>query len=229
MFGENLMKYRKKLNMSRDDLAYRVETLYGFKCSGSSIQGWETKDINPKIGTIIALADILGIPEQFLFDDSDQAMDIILKNKMPNVRPLVANTLKVDMLSGYVGAGSAGHLIGMDDVSDVLYVDKMMVEKKHRNNKLQSLIVIGDSMQGYVDAGDIVLFTRLDHSTGYIDGKYVIETAQGIMVKNLSFKCNGDIIISSCNKVYAPETINHKESQEYLEIIGMVVGRVLKD
>jgi phage repressor protein C with HTH and peptisase S24 domain len=64
--------------------------------------------------------------------------------------------------------------------------------------------------------------------TKFIDGKYVIETSAGVMVKNLCFKSNGDIVISSCNRIYESETIRASESQEYLEIIGMVVGRVLK-
>jgi len=226
-FGENLKRYRNKLNMSRSDLAYRITTLYGFKSSNANVQSWENGS-NPKIGTIVALADILGIPEQFLFDDSTQAIDMILKNKMPMVRLLASNTLEVDMLSGYVGAGSMGHLVGMDDVSDVIYIDKMLIHKRYRDKKLRSILVVGDSMNDYVDEGDIVIFCDFDSSIGYIDGKYVINNSNGIMVKNLSFKCNGDIVISSSNKIYESEVIKAHESQEYIEIMGMVVGRVLK-
>jgi len=48
------------------------------------------------------------------------------------------------------------------------------------------------------------------------------------MVKNLKFMCSGDIIISSCNKAYSDEIINSEESQELLDILGIVVGRILK-
>ncbi|HIP15127.1 MAG TPA: LexA family transcriptional regulator [Sulfurimonas autotrophica] len=226
-FGENLKKYRQKLNMTRADLAYRITTLYGFKSSNANVQSWES-GANPKIKTIIALADILGIPEQFLFDDSTQAMDAILREKMPSVRPMVSNTLKVDMLSGYIGAGSLGHLVGMDEIADVMYVDKMAVSKKYHHKKLRSILVIGDSMIPYVDAGDIVIFCDFNSDMGFMDGKYVITAAHGTMIKNLCFKSNGDIVISSCNKVYESETIKADESQDYIEIIGMVVGRILK-
>ena len=104
----------------------------------------------------------------------------------------------------------------------------MLVDKKHYYDKLESLVVIGDSMFPYVSAGDIVIFSVTVPGIKLIDGKYVIETSAGVMVKNLSFKCNGDIVISSCNKAYESETINANESQEYLNIVGMVVGRVLK-
>lgn len=228
MFSENLKKYRKELGLTRENVAFRIREVYGEKCTGASIQSWE-RGTNPKTSMISMLADVLGIPEQYLFDDSERATDMIIREKIPMVKNMTENTLKVDMLSGYAGAGSVGHLVEMKSVSDILYVDKMMIEKKYRDTKLQSLIVIGDSMTPYVDAGDIVIFSVTDHGTSHFpDGKYIIETAQGMMVKNLCFKCNGDIVISSCNKVYESETINAEESQEYINIVGMVVGRVLK-
>ena len=228
MFGQKLRYYREELGLTREQVAFRIREVYGEKCTGAHIQNWEN-GTNPKTTMISMLADVLGIPEQYLFDKSEKAIDMIVKDKVPMVKSMVENTIRVDMLSGYVGAGSVGHIIDMKAVPDVMYVDKMMIDKKYRNNKLQSIIVIGDSMSPYVDAGDIVMFSVTDPGTSHFpDGKYVIETAQGMMVKNLCFKCNGDIVISSCNKVYESETINAEASQEYINIVGMVVGRILK-
>ena len=81
----------------------------------------------------------------------------------------------------------------------------------------------------YVNDDDIILFHPLKDTTHRLnDGKYVIQTINGTMVKNLKFMCSGDIIISSCNKAYSDEIINSNESQELLDILGIVVGRILK-
>ena len=228
MFGENLKRYRKALNLTREQVAFRIREVYGEKCTGASIQSWE-RGTNPKTTMISMLADVLDVPEQYFFDDSERAIDMIVRDKIPMVNTMVDAVMRIDLLNGYVGGGSAGHLIDTD-ITEVIHVDKMMIKKQYRDSAaLKSIVVVGDSMVPYVNEGDIVMFSVTKPGTcAYLDGKYVIETSQGIMVKNLSFKCNGDIVISSCNKVYGSETIKAEESQEYLEILGMVVGRVLK-
>ena len=228
MFGENLKKYRKAINLTREQVAFRVNRVYGVKCTGAHIQNWEN-GTNPKTSMISMLADVLDVPEQYFFDDSERAIDMIVRDKIPMVNTMVDAVMRIDLLNGYVGAGSAGHLIDTD-ITEVIHVDKMMIKKEYRDSAtLKSIVVVGDSMVPYVNEGDIVMFSVTKPGTcAYLDGKYVIKTSQGIMVKNLSFKCNGDIVISSCNKVYGSETIRAGESQEYLEILGMVVGRVLK-
>jgi transcriptional regulator with XRE-family HTH domain len=227
MFSENLIKYRKKLGLSRQELAHRLNRLYSIECTGSTVQSWE-RGTNPKIEVIVALADVLGIPEQFLFNDSDHAVNKVLKEKLPQIKPIVENTVPIELVNGYIGAGSAGHLVGLHKTYEYFYIDSIAIDKKYRNKDLKALVVIGDSMEPYVSAGDIVIFYELQNIDSHIDGKYVITTSSGTMVKNLKFKINGDIVISSCNKIYQDELINFEDSQEYLDINGMVVGRILK-
>jgi len=231
MFGELLKKYRKQSGMTQEDLAYRVEMLTGRRCKVADISGYE-RGTNPKIDTIQAIAEVLGIPEQFLFDDSEKSVNKIVDSVLPNYNSFTEHTKKVPLLGGYVGAGSAGYIpsVGEKNIIDYLYVDKYSIEQKYKDRDIYGLIVIGDSMKPYVDNDDIVLFNKLDAgSYNLSDGKYIIETCNGIMVKNLTFKSNGDIVISSCNRVYSDEIIKSDESQEYLDIIGVVVGRILKN
>ena len=141
---------------------------------------------------------------------------------------MINQVKKITLLDGYVGAGSSG-IIDNLDISDYLYVDNNMIKKTYRNEDIKGLAIIGDSMMPYVNCCDIVLFTSLkDRQYNLIDGKYIISTANGVMLKNLSFRANGDIIISSENKAYSDEIIKASESQDILDIIGIVVGRVLK-
>jgi len=231
MFSKNLRKYRESLRMTRESLAYRLRVLHNMECTGANIQNWE-KGTNPKIETISALADVLGIPEQFLFDDSEKAINKIIDKQIPRFSSMTEHTKKVPLLDGYVGAGSAGYAsyVAEGDTVNYLYVDNYMIKKKYRDKEILAMIVIGDSMQPYVNDGDIVLFSDIrgcNHR--HTDGKYIIETINGTMVKNLRFKSNGDVVISSCNKAYGDEIIESNVSQERLDIIGVVVGRVLKN
>lgn len=237
MFNEKLKKYRKVARLTQSELAEKLEYKLGGSFTYSNIQSYE-RGTNPKLEVISAIAEILDIPEQYLFDDSDIKLDklcsnVIKQNPDKYKRKLMNNTeinrdvIKVPLIDGYVGAGSTG-IIDSIDISDYLYVDNHSLKKAYKNKDIKALEVIGDSMIPYVDCCDIILFAPLDNNTHLIDAKYIIQTCRGVMVKNLSFKTNGNIIISSCNPVYPPEEINSNETQELIDILGIVVGRILK-
>jgi transcriptional regulator with XRE-family HTH domain len=237
MFGKQLKKYRELKRLTQSELAIKLSNIIGKNFNGSNISSYED-GTNPKLEVITALANILDVPEQYLFDDSDNKLDKLCTNVIKQdpdkyKRKLMTNTeltrdvMKVPLLDGYVGAGSTG-IIENINISEYLYVDNHSIKKAYKNKEIQALEVIGDSMSPYVDCCDIVLFTPLAAGTHLIDGKYIIQTCNGVMVKNLSFKTNGNIVISSCNPTYPPEEINLKESQEAIDILGIVVGRILK-
>lgn len=237
MFNEQLKKYRKIARLTQTELASKLEYKLGGNFTYSNIQSYE-RGINPKLEVITALAEIFDIPEQYLFDDSDSKLDKLCTNVIKQdpdkyKRKLMTNTelardvIKVPLVDGYVGAGSTGIIENLN-ISEYLYVDNHSIKKAYKNKEIQALEVIGDSMSPYVDCCDIVLFTPLAAGTHFVDGKYIIQTCHGIMVKNLSFKTNGNIVISSCNPAYPPEEIDMKESQEVIDILGIVVGRILK-
>jgi len=228
MFGTNLKNYREKAGFTLENLADRINDITNNKFNKSTIRTWENGS-NPKIEIISIIADILNIPEQFLFDDSKKAINKIVSQEIPNIKQLQEHTKKVSFIDGYVGAGSGG-CINCETVSSFLYVDNSIIKKGYEDKEIKALTVIGDSMCPYVDNNDIVLFSHLQKGQyNCCDGKYIITTINGTMVKNLSFRTNGDIVISSCNKCYSDEIIKSNESQEILDIIGIVVGRILKN
>jgi len=222
MFSDLLKKYRKKANITQDELGIRVSQIVGYKITGNNIRSYES-GTNPKLEVVESLALVLGIPVQFLFDDSEYALSQFSNNG------IIENIKKVPLLDGYVGAGSSGVLDNLD-ITDYLYIDINSIKRAYKDKDIHALTVLGDSMTPFVDNLDIVLFTKIKQGQySLTDGKYIIQTINGIMVKNLSFKTNGDIVISSCNSIYPPEVINQDETQESLDIIGIVVGRYLKN
>jgi len=222
MFSKQLKKYRKLAKYTQSELAICLSQIIGFEITGNNIRSYEA-GTNPKVEVIEALALILKIPVQFLFDDSEFALSSFPKNNM------IEDIIKVPLLDGYVGAGSSSIIENLK-ITDYIYIDIHSINKAYRNKSIKALEVIGDSMYPYVMSSDVILFTPLEKGQyNLTDGKYIIETINGIMLKNLSFKTNGNIIISSCNPIYPSEEINSKESQEVLDILGIVVGRILKN
>jgi len=227
MFSELLKKYRNITGLKQSELADKINKLIGVDVKSINVSSWEN-GTNPKIEVIEAIAHILDIPVQYLFDDSDKAINKIISNKAPRIKEVVEHTIRIPLIDGYVGAGSSG-VVDVLKVSDFLYVDNGSIKRKYVNEPIIAVPVIGDSMTPYVNDDDIILFNPTENKSYNLnDGKYVIQTINGIMVKNLKFMCNGDIIISSCNKAYSDEVIKSNESQEYLDILGIVVGRILK-
>ena len=227
MFGELLKKYRKIADLTLEELAQRVNEIAGTTYTKATVRSWERGN-NPKVVIIQIIADILDIPVQYLFDDSDKVINKIVANKAPQLKQMIKHTLRVPLYDGYVGAGSGG-VFDAFEVKDYLYIDYFSIDKKYTDKSIVALTVVGDSMEPYVCDGDIVIFHPIVPSSNFplIDGKYVIQTSNGLMVKNLTFKTNGNIVISSCNKSYASEEID-PSNQEQLEILGFVVGRFLK-
>ncbi len=228
MFNDNLKKYRGLKGLTQEQLAAKINNiLIDRDYKKSNVQSWE-RDVSPKLEVITAIADILNIPEQFLFDDSKETINKIISKEAPSLKMIVEHTLKIPLLDGYVGAGSTG-MIDRFAVNDYVYIDNLSIKPKYANQTIIALTVKGDSMKPYVDDDDMVLFHPIEDGQYHLsDGKYIIRTINGIMVKNLSFRSNGDIVISSCNKGYSDEIIKSFESQECLDILGIVVGRILK-
>jgi len=227
MFNYNLKKYRELKSFTQEQLANEVNRLLNTKYKKSSIYSWE-RNVSPNVEVITTIAEILDVPEQYLFDDSEEILNKIVSKEAPNLRSMVEHTKKIPLLNGYVGAGSSG-IIEKIEVDKYLYIDTCLVKKAYQNKEILALTVIGDSMIPYVNNNDIILYHPIEKGQyNFIDGKYVIETMNGVMIKNLCFKCNGDIVISSCNKTYSDEIIKCDETQEYLDIVGVAVGRLLK-
>lgn len=227
MFSYNLKKYRNIEKISQKELAQRISEITNKSFDDANVRSWEN-GTNPKIEVIVAIAEILNIPEQYLFNDSKDAINKIVSKEKPDLNSMIEHTKKIPLLNGYVGAGSGGNIEKLE-VDKFIYVDISLVKRAYQNKDIKALTVIGDSMTPYVNAGDIILYSLIERGQyNLIDGKYIIETINGTMLKNLCFKSNGDIVISSCNKTYSDEIIKSNETQEYLEIIGFSVGRLLK-
>ena len=239
---QKLSKTLKLKKITSLDLSQQLE-IRGFKLGVEAIKKYRNGSIKtPKYEVLDEIADICGVSLVEFFSNADEQKNKIVRaelaehmDKYQQLLPtatLPSFVKLVPVINSYVGAGSFGTSEDLE-VIDKIYVDIHNIEKSYRNKDLQAVRVTGDSMTPYVNDGDIALFSKFkdcDKATG--DGKYIIGTTQGEQIKNIKFMLNGNIRIISENSSYHTkdgydEEIS-KESQEYLKIIGKVVGRILK-
>lgn len=201
-----------------------------------------TRKFPKDILKIYEIADVLGISVIDLLPYSLEEKRKIVKKALSEeleeyqqylpVNILPDTIIQVPLINNYVGAGSFGTSEDIE-VIDTIYVDIHTIDKAYRSKELEAVRVAGDSMSPYVNDGDIALFCKFkEGETPSGDGKYIISTSQGEQIKNIKFMLNGNIRIISENQSYHTkdgydEEID-KQSQEYLNIIGKVVGRILK-
>ncbi|MFV7791273.1 S24 family peptidase [Aliarcobacter lanthieri] len=213
-------KRMQELNIEQKDLFDK----FSFEVAQGTLSKWLS--LNPKINNGIKV-DILKEFAQIL--DTNTEYLLYGSNDKKQTKNLPNFITKVNIKNGCVGAGSSG-LLQEDEIIKELYVDTHQIVKKFREYKINGIQVVGDSMSPYVNNGDIILYVNIPDNYPRITGKYIISLNGNLQVKNISFRINGDIIISSENKSY-PDEIIEKDSQELdnFEIVGIIAGRILKE
>ncbi|MEA2050463.1 MAG: S24 family peptidase [Campylobacterota bacterium] len=201
---------------------------HGIKKSETAIQKYRHGINDPDTKTLSILADILDVTEQDFFVGSKKRKEKIAleeikthphKYKHIYEKQNVKNELKQIQL------------INDTDI-EYIYIDNYCLKKETIDDEIFAFISSGDSMTPYINDGDIVLYKNIQKSNIKNDGKYIIDTKVGLQVKNLKFMINGDIRIISENHFFRTfGEFDEEIPKEYtgiFDIVGVVVGRILK-
>lgn len=228
----NHYRFRELLDLKKEqNKDFTTEYLYlqiGGENSGiklETLKAYRKGNIKePSFDALILIANVLECDVFELIENGEY-----YKNQLNSFPNLPIFLTKISLKSNYVGAGSSG-LLNEDEILKELYIDTNQIAKKFRNHHINGVQVIGDSMFPYVNQGDIILYIDRPNNYPNIDGKYIISINGNIQVKNISFKTNGSIIISSENKNYESEIIeNESQEMDNFSIIGIIVGRLLRN
>lgn len=123
---------------------------------------------------------------------------------------------------GDVYASAGGGAWNYDVEHDTISLDPHMVmmlggEREMKN--IDSINVLGDSMEPTFKDGDIIFMNRSvnDIRKG---GVFVVSTPTGLFVKRLSLRSDGMLDLISDNKQYGVESVD----ANHVEVVGKVVG-----
>lgn len=120
-------------------------------------------------------------------------------------------------------ASAGGGAINYDEESEYINVDEMTLQSMHivDAKNIEAINVIGDSMEPTLNDGNVVFVDRnnINASRG---GIYIFSTPNGIFIKRLQIKTDGQLELISDNPNYANESVNAED----VKVLGKVVGAV---
>lgn len=218
IFGSRLRILRENAGLNRSNASKMINV------SHSTLQAWEEGSGRmPNASNIHALAQAykVNVQEFFSLDSNTE-----IKGKV--VYDTVGNPVDIEefvFIPRYNVQASAGHGA---DVSMENIMHPMAFRKYWIDNILgicaKSLIVIGvkgDSMEGEINNGDIILINKEDNTL--LNGIYVIRIEGDLIVKRIQRLPGGIIKVISANKEYESFEIDTNNPPLDFEAIGRVV------
>ncbi|GAA3681277.1 hypothetical protein GCM10022398_26410 [Acetobacter lovaniensis] len=138
-------------------------------------------------------------------------------------------------IPGYDIELSVGHGISSvyaeESVSFQISTSLLPEHLKTRSRRLVSFTVRGDSMEPVIFSGDSVVFDLMDKDI-FTGGVYALRVGDQLLVKRLSLRANGNLLVMSDNPRYPTDEINAQEAQQIIrdgsspvQVVGRVVWR----
>ena len=232
--GKYFSKLVKKNGFTSKSLSEKL-ALFGIKIGKDSIDGYRKNSVKtPNLLVLDKTASLFGVTLiDFMEDRRETRARIVneeLKNNPEEYLHLIPNALPpilkhIPITKGYPTL--ANKTIEEQSVHYVnkIYIDKRMIAKHYQEEELEGMVVVGDSMSPYLNHGDVAIYCPQKEPKG--SAKYVINTPHGLEVKSLTFLTTGDLSMKTENPAFEDELIK-KEDVDTIEILGLVVGRILK-
>ena len=226
-FGRRLKYFMDKMKLNSVSMGERIDK------TPANVRHW-CRDVRfPRSDDLPKIAEILDVTILDLYPNSQRDRARIvneeLKNRPEEYLHLIPNALPpflkhIPVTKGYP---LASEIVEENDMTQVnkIYIDKWIVSKHYQEEPLEAMIVVGDSMSPYLNHGDVAIYYPTQKPKG--SAKYVINTPYGLEVKSLTFLTTGDLSMKTENPAFENETVK-KEDIDTIEILGLVVGRILK-
>lgn len=216
-FGENIKNLREKAGLNRAAASQLVEVSY------STLQAWEENS-----GRLPNAWNIQKLAEAYKVNIQDLYTGEVSEVKVSSTFDILGNPVDIEefvFIPRYNVQASAGH---GSDVSMENIMHPMAFRKYWIDNILgicaKSLIVIGvkgDSMEGEINNGDIILINKEDNAL--LNGIYVIRIDGDLIVKRIQRLPGGIIKVISANSSYDSFEIDINNPPADFEAIGRVV------
>jgi len=226
-FGSNLkilMDERKLNSVSMGKLVDRTS---------ATVRHWCNSAAQPRLNELTTITHALEVTILDLFpNEKHNAVSTELKNNLDNYEHLIpsinipSSLKQIELTKGYPTL-SVNKTVTEQSMQNVnhIYIDKRMIEKTYQEEQLKAVVMVGDSMQPYLQHGDVAIYYPTPKFIA--PGKYVLQTPHGLELKSVSFLRNGKMQLKSENESYPTELVETQDI-DTVEILGLVVGRIVK-
>lgn len=217
---ERLKRARTEHSMSAEDVAELLNK-NGINISARTIYGYESGDRAPSVSYLQGLATLLEINPTWLLSGNED----MFKNRNTSASDSVLSEMDfIPLINLKLSAGFGSLIAEREGIKDYIALPKKLLASitATATKHLLGFTVVGDSMIGEINEGDIVIVDETRNELGP-EGTYAINIDDCMYVKILQRLPGNKVQVASRNEKYAPYTVNLNEDSKHFKIIGRVI------
>ena len=217
-----LKKVRTELGFSIDQIAKEL-IKKDVKITARTIYAYESEERPPALPYLQALIDYYDINPEWLLSNRGEMFYSENTKKSTPANIDISNMVFIPLLDMTTSAGY-GSLINDDKISTKEFISftRTWLSKLTSTSEkyLVGFTVKGDSMQGDINDGDIII-VNTQYNNLSTDGTFAVNIDDQMYVKILQRMPGNKVQVISKNTKYAPFTVDL--NTEYFKIIGKVI------
>lgn len=231
--GNKLTKLMKDRKLTNAKLAEMVNE-YGVEIKEDSFKAYRQGRANPRMEVFDAIARVLDVPEQELFENSEEQKIRIAKNELRDHISRYQDILKGSSVGdeNITSVAIIPPNADIEDIRNISDLDRVCVDGRvmphsvmHKIDEHTTAIrATGNAMSPNINDGDILLLDMVD-GRDFIetDGTYYVRYGDRMQFKRVQFLGNNQVNLISSNSDYP--TINPSQNNIDWEILGKPIAK----
>ncbi len=235
--GKKISRLLKERNITSKELSSMLDNL-GIKIGEESVRKYRSGSVNIPSSTVTAIAEILNVTEQELYDNFEEQKDKIVRDALKNNPTKYSNYFlktidnsKIDIPyfeNSYACAGAG--LINYEETPKPITFDRGFLETQLNMKNFKNIHIIkvkGNSMEPTFKSGTFLMINPMENEGNSIENGsiYVVRYYEDIMVKRVvRNNKTKEVLLHSDNKLEHPSIEIKNEDENDFDIIGRVIG-----
>lgn len=235
--GKKISRLLKERNITSKELSGMLDNL-GIKLGEESIRKYRSGSVNIPSSTVTAIAEILNVTEQELYDNFEEQKEKIVKDELKNNPTKYSNYFlktidnsKIDIPyfeNSYACAGTG--LINYDETPKPITFDRGFLETQLNMKNFKNVHIIkvkGNSMEPTFKSGTFLMINPMENEGNVVENGsiYVVRYYEDIMVKRVvRNNKTKEVLLHSDNKIEHPSIEIKNEDINDFQIIGRVIA-----
>lgn len=235
--GKKISSLLKQKDITSKELSLKLENL-GIKIGEESIRKYRVGSVNIPSSTVSAIAEILNVTEQELYDNFEEQKEKIVKDELKNNPTKYSNYFiktidnsKIDIPyfeNSYACAGAG--LINYEETPKPVTFDRGFLETQLNMKNFKNVHIIkvkGNSMEPTFKSGTFLMVNPFENEGSSVENgsiyvvKYYDDTMVKRVVRNNKTK---EVLLHSDNKDEHPSIEIKAEDINDFHIIGRVIA-----